>query len=267
MSDRAFVVMQVGPKDSAERQRADEIFEFLIAPTVRDAGLEPYRSDLDISPGAVTSRMLSELLQARIVIADLTGRNPNVFYELGVAHSFARPLILIAESVSSLPFDTKDERVIELGEYSHDGLTYARGERVKASLRDSLRLVLTAGYSPPSPLRDVAASRFVEQLAPEDPLAAEMTRIRETLDIIRVRLTSQPSTPRHLVADICALRQFIEQNLHHLDLDNMSVLMKLGTSPSQERWAQEIRARWAAQFSKARTAWLDLSSVKPPSQS
>lgn len=108
MSDRAFVVMQVGPKDSAERQRADEIFEFLIAPTVRDAGLEPYRSDLDISPGAVTSRMLSELLQARIVIADLTGRNPNVFYELGVAHSFARPLILIAESVSSLPFDTKD---------------------------------------------------------------------------------------------------------------------------------------------------------------
>src|SRR5579859_5482676 len=103
MMDRAFVIMQVGATESAERKRADEIYEFLIAPSVRESGLEPYRSDLDATPGAITPRMLSELLNARIVIADLTARNANVFYELGVTHSFVRPLILIAESAASLP--------------------------------------------------------------------------------------------------------------------------------------------------------------------
>jgi hypothetical protein len=40
-----FVIMQLGAKDSPDRRRADEIYEFHIAPTVREAGLEPYRSD------------------------------------------------------------------------------------------------------------------------------------------------------------------------------------------------------------------------------
>jgi hypothetical protein len=92
MGDRVFVIMQIGAKDSHERKRADEIYNFIISPAVKAAGLEPYRADLDFSPGAITPKMLSELLAARIVIADLTGRNPNVFYELGIAHSFSRAL-------------------------------------------------------------------------------------------------------------------------------------------------------------------------------
>jgi hypothetical protein len=134
MAERAFVVMQVGAKESAERRRADEIYRFIIAPAVSDAGLEPYRADLDFSPGAITPKMLSELLSARVVIADLTGRNPNVFYELGITHSFARPLISIADSSSSLPFDAKDERIIELGEYPASGLLFAQGQQ--ATCRD-----------------------------------------------------------------------------------------------------------------------------------
>jgi hypothetical protein len=185
MAERAFVIMQVGKSDSPERKRADEIYNFIIAPAVRDANLEPYRADQDLTPGAITPKFLSELLSARVIIADLTGRNPNVFYELGIAHSFARPLISIADSSSSLPFDTKDERVIELGEYPPTGLTYAQGERAKASLQESLIIVLSDGYVSPSPLREVAANASVDQLAPENPLAAEMAQIRESLEELR----------------------------------------------------------------------------------
>src|ERR1700728_1781436 len=117
MAERVFVIMQVGAKDSPERKRADEIYKFIIAPVVKAVGLDPCRADLDITAGPIAPKMLSELLTARIVIADLTGRNPNVFYELGITHSFARPLISIADSIATLPFDAKDERVIELGEY------------------------------------------------------------------------------------------------------------------------------------------------------
>lgn len=158
MAERAFIIMQIGAKDSPERKRADEIYTFIIAPAVKNAGLEPYRADQDLTPGAITPKFLSELLNARLVIADLTGRNPNVFYELGIAHSFARPLISIADTVSNLPFDAKDERIIELGEYPSSGLTYTQGEHIKNALQESLRIVLADNYVPPSPLPEVAAN-------------------------------------------------------------------------------------------------------------
>jgi hypothetical protein len=61
MGDRAFIIQQIGAKDSPERQRADEIYNFIIVPAVQEAGLEPYRADLDLSPGAITPKMLGEL--------------------------------------------------------------------------------------------------------------------------------------------------------------------------------------------------------------
>jgi hypothetical protein len=95
-------------------------------------------------------------------------------------------------------------------------------------------------------LREVAATRSVDQLAPENPLAAEMTRIRETLEVIRMRVTRQPPLSRHLLADIAALRQFIEQNASYLNTCHLAALVTDETSPGQGRWVQELRDRWAA---------------------
>ena len=250
MVDKAFVVMQVGPKDSAERKRSDEIYTFIVAPAVKLAGLEPYRADLDLSPGAITSKMLLELLNARVVIADLTGRNPNVFYELGIAHSFARPLISIADSASSLPFDAKDERIIELGAYQTGGLTYAQGEQAKNSLQESLKIVLDEEYSPPSPLREVAANHSIDQLAPENPIAAEMAQIRETLEAIRKRVMSRALVPssytRAARPDITALRSVIESSIVSLDGRDFEILSAEDTSSDHKRWVAALIEDWQA---------------------
>lgn len=207
MDKQAFIIQQVGTKDSHERRRADEIYDFVIVPAVRDAGLNPYRADLAVTPGAITPKMLSELLNARIVIADLTGRNPNVFYELGIMHSFARPLISIADSSRSLPFDAKDERIIELGEYPPEGLGYVQGQKASSYLRESLRIVLAANYKPPSPLRDVAANRSVED-------------------------------------DISALRNAIVRNLGSLDSVDFDLLIKESRSSEQVNWAKDLHKAW-----------------------
>ena len=236
--------MQVGAKDSPERKRADEIYGFIVKPTVEDAGLEPYRADLDLSPGAITPKMLSELLGARVVIADLTGRNPNVFYELGITHSFARPLISIADSSKLLPFDAKDERVIELGEYPETGLAYAQGEQAKASLQVSLKMVLDDKYEPPSPLRELAATRSVDQLAPENPLAAEMAQIRETLEQIRTRVTPRVVVPRTVRGDIAALRDVVTRNLGYLDSEDFAMLSTSDTSAQQDSWTETLEGEW-----------------------
>lgn len=259
---RVFVIMQVGAKDSPERKRADEIYNFIIAPAVKVAGLEPYRADLDPSPGAITLKMLSELLDARIVIADLTGRNPNVFYELGITHSFGRPLISIADSSKSLPFDAKDERVIELGEYSTSGLTYVQGELAKASLQESLEIVLAEDYLPPSPLREVAANRSVDQLAPENPVAAEMAQMRETLEDIRRRVSRRMTAiPPSIINDIDTLRRVVRRNLEFLDDQDFEVLSTDGTSVSQDNWTKELLHEWeSAQSSGSARASQESSS-------
>jgi hypothetical protein len=249
MDERAFVIQQIGAKDSPERKRADEIYNYIIVPAVQDAGLKPYRADLDLTPGAITPKMLTTLLTARLVIADLTGRNPNVFYELGITHSFARPLISIADSSKSLPFDAKDERVIELGEYSANGrLEFVQGQNAKDSLRESLSIVLADNYEPPSPLRDVATNRSIDELARKDPHAAEMAQVYEALEDIRKKVTPRVSVPQSVKNDIAALRRVITSNVGYLDQPDFDLLLA-ESSLEQQKWAQDLRTEWQSRQS------------------
>jgi hypothetical protein len=180
----AFVIMQIGAKGTPDRKRADDMYNFVISPILLEANLEPYRSDLDPTPGQVNTQMLRRLVEAQIVIADLTGRNPNVFYEFGIVHAFARPVIALVDSASSLPFDAHDERVIELGEHA-EVLGAGQAEEAKAALREALKVVLAPDYIPASPLTELAALRSLDQLAPKNPIAAELAAIRRSLTELR----------------------------------------------------------------------------------
>jgi hypothetical protein len=244
-NNKAFVVMQVGPKDSHERKRADEIYKYIVMPAVESVGLKSYRSDLDYSPGAITPRFLSELLAARVVIADLTGKNPNVFYELGIAHSFGRPLISLADSAKLLPFDAKDERIIELGEYPATGLPIAQGTEARELLQTSLGIVLDEGYEPPTPLRGAVANLSIDRLAPEDAKAAELAQIRATLEDVRKVITSSQLLPRSVQKEVYALRKVIETNLSFLNEADFDLLSGAETSPTHREWAGDLRRKWS----------------------
>lgn len=69
------------------------------------------RSDEIHVPGSITKEIVTSLHTADLVIADLTGHNPNVFYELGVVHSAGRPTIMITQQIQELPFDINTYRV------------------------------------------------------------------------------------------------------------------------------------------------------------
>ncbi len=268
--------MQVGSSGSAEPKRADEVYNFIVRPALERVDLEPYRADLDPSPGGITGKMLAELLGARLVIADLTGRNPNVFYELGIAHSFAKPLISIADSASSLPFDSKDERIIPLGDYATTGLTYAQGEAAQRALAESLNVVLADGYLPPSPLREVAANRSLDALAPDNPIAAELGQMREALeDVSGMRATLQqlldrtqpqmviPTTVRR---DVAVLREIITANVGMLSRQEIDLLQGDGTSKAHQEWVESLRqAQATLRDRQAVTAdpWSTVGEQKP----
>lgn len=236
--------MQVGSDGSPERRRADEVYDYIIKPVLKDFDIEPYRADLDPSPGSVTPKMLKELVEAQLVVADLTGRNPNVFYELGISHSYSRPLVCIADSATHLPFDAKDERIIQLGEYPESGLPISRAEKAKEALAASLRIVLEDGYVPPSPLRNVAANRSLDELATRDPVAAELADMREVLDDIQEKVSKvRLAIPPNVLADIAQLHELIEEMAPAIDVGRLEELKSAETSNGHDRWVDSVKEK------------------------
>ena len=82
-------------------------------PAIKKAGLTPIRADTDIfGTGKIIDQIWAGLNRAKVLVAELTGRNPNVLYELGLAHALHKPVVLISSNEADVPFDVRHVRVI-----------------------------------------------------------------------------------------------------------------------------------------------------------
>ena len=82
-------------------------------PAIKKAGLTPVRADTDIfATGKIIDQIWTGLKCAKVLVAELTGRNPNVLYELGLAHALHKPVVLISSNEADVPFDVRHVRVI-----------------------------------------------------------------------------------------------------------------------------------------------------------
>ena len=82
-------------------------------PAIAKAGLRAVRADDDMfTTGKIIDQIFSGITSARILVAELTGRNPNVFYELGLAHALEKPVVLVSSNEQDVPFDIHHIRVI-----------------------------------------------------------------------------------------------------------------------------------------------------------
>lgn len=82
-------------------------------PAIRKAGLTPVRADTDIfGTGKIIEQIWLGLKRAKVLVAELTGKNPNVLYELGLAHALHKPVVLVSSNEPDVPFDIRHVRVI-----------------------------------------------------------------------------------------------------------------------------------------------------------
>lgn len=109
-----FVVMSFDPK-------LKPIYDNHISKVTKSLNLSTQRADDIFSTHHVMSDVWQAMNAARIVIADCTGRNPNVFYEIGMAHTLGRPVILLAQHSRDVPFDVTAIRYIQY-EYTPPGM-------------------------------------------------------------------------------------------------------------------------------------------------
>lgn len=90
-----------------------DYYEKIYRPAIEKAGLKPVRADADIfGTGKIIDQVWRGITQAKVLVAELTSRNPNVFYELGLAHALEKPVVLISASENDVPFDLQHIRVI-----------------------------------------------------------------------------------------------------------------------------------------------------------
>lgn len=138
-----FVLMPFRPK-------LNEIYQRVIKPTIEslDERFSCVRADEIYSTKPIVGDIWEYIQKAEVIVADLTGRNPNVLYELGLCHALWKKVILLAQRLDDIPFDLKHFRVI-IYEHTLEGADILSKELRQAiiALReaDTLQVQATPG--------------------------------------------------------------------------------------------------------------------------
>jgi hypothetical protein len=105
-TDTCFVVQPFAPP-------LGDYYEKIYRPAIEKAGLTPSRADAEIfGTGKIIDQVWRGISSARVLVAELTSRNANVFYELGLAHALKKPVVLVSATEDDVPFDLHHIRVI-----------------------------------------------------------------------------------------------------------------------------------------------------------
>lgn len=105
-NDTCFVMQPFAPP-------LGDYYEKIYKPAIEKAGMKPVRADAEIfATGKIMDQVWQGINAAKVLVAELTTRNPNVFYELGLAHALRKPVVLISAKEEDVPFDLQHIRVI-----------------------------------------------------------------------------------------------------------------------------------------------------------
>jgi hypothetical protein len=192
MSDNkeCFFIAPIGDNGSEIRKRSNKVMEYIVREAVSDYGYSVTRADQMDQPGSITSQVIQKTVDSELVIADLTGHNPNVFYELAVRHATGKPYIQLIKSTETIPFDISDLRTIQYG-LEVDAADQAK-EEIRGHL-DSLEDKDTEFDNPISASAEMQSLRESED--PTDKNLAEILQTLYKLDNRMDKLEKRISTP------------------------------------------------------------------------
>lgn len=127
--DLCFVLMPF--RDSFIR-----IYEEHVKPTLEALGFRVIKADDIFKPGPIVEQIWEYIIRSRIIIADVTERNPNVFYELGIAHTLGKDVIIITQSEEDVPFDLRHLRYFKYSD-NREGW-----KKLKENLENAVRTII-----------------------------------------------------------------------------------------------------------------------------
>lgn len=226
-SKKCFIVCPIGKDDSDERKRSDKIKRHIIDKAVVPMGYQTVRADLVDKSGSITTQIVSDLIDADLVIADLTGHNPNVFYELAIRHAFANPFIQIIEDGEIIPFDVSAYRTVMI---NHRDLDSAEAARI--SIEGMIRDIENGGIVESPVVHAINRQSLGQSINPEKQEIAQISATVERIERqMRAREVDEVVHPRQLLIQRELIRLLVRMNSDKSSLiwDELSKLEKLAS--------------------------------------
>lgn len=182
-----FVISPIGEEDSETRKRSDQVLKHIITAAVENLGYEVIRADKISEPGIITHQILQHIVDAPLVIADLTDKNPNVFYELALRHAIRKPLVQLIKKGEIIPFDVAATRIIQFDLHNLDSVDAAKTE-IAAQVKS-----LEAGKNDPE--NPISVSLDLKVLKESgNPEERSLADIVEAISDLRLSLASPDKT-------------------------------------------------------------------------
>lgn len=129
-----FVIMPISEVDGYPVGHFTTVYDYLIKPACIEAGFTPHRADLGNKTEVIMLDVIRQLIEADMVLCDLSTKNPNVMYELGMRQAFNKPVALIKDSTTERVFDTQLLRDAPYDESLRADRVQADIERIAATL-------------------------------------------------------------------------------------------------------------------------------------
>ncbi len=169
----------------------DTYYNEIYCPAVQKSGLEIHRADDLYAPNNIVSDIWEYTQKADIILADLTGKNPNVFYELGLAHAISKPVILITEIEEDIPFDLRAIRVLKYNKNEPDW-----GTKLKNSIEKSIKEITK------NPQISVPAVFLKERISTKELTVTKVDKdvieLRQELELLRSEIRRRNIAPRDI---------------------------------------------------------------------
>lgn len=134
----------------------DDVYEHLIQTPLESAGFEVRRADSLLNQRSVLQDVIRGIADAALIVADVSGLNPNVLYELGLAHALGKRAVMITRNLEELPFDLRPYRA---NEYS---IRFNEAGRIAETLTAVGEAVLNGSAQFSNPVQDFAPTALVE---------------------------------------------------------------------------------------------------------
>lgn len=147
----AFYITPIGDLGSEHRDHSDLFLGSIVEPALEALKLRVVRADQIDQPGVITKQVIEYLFKARLVIADLSYHNPNVFYELAIRHMLRKPVVQLMRANDRIPFDVNQIRTITIDTSSIYKMV-PQLEAYKSQLAAQVRSVLENPEAVDSPI-------------------------------------------------------------------------------------------------------------------
>lgn len=145
--EKCFVMMPISDQGDYQKGHFAKVYEQIIQPAIREAGYEPYRVDENNICDAIINKIFDAIQNCPMAICDLSNRNPNVMYELGLRQAYDKPVVLIQDEKTEKIFDVSGistvfyksariyEDVIEARESIRKAIISTRDKKVNSLVR------------------------------------------------------------------------------------------------------------------------------------